>query len=259
MKKTLKWTGFILLAAAVGLALAVLVTAVVRAQSPITVARRAAIQATPFPNSEPWGDGPGMMGGWGTDWRGGRGPGMMGGYGIWGQSNPGNKSPLTIDQAAEAARQYLSAGGNSDLALIEVMEFSDNFYAEVEEKSTGIHAFELLVDRYSGAVYPEPGPNMMWNTKYGHMGRMMGGWGSWQSGPMTVSAEQARKYAQQWLDQFLPGTLVAESADAFYGYYTIHVLKDKSIYGMLSVNGYTGEVWYHTWHGDFVGMKEVEE
>ncbi len=259
MKKTLKWTGFILLAAAAGLALAVLVTAVVRAQSPITVARRAAIQATPFPNSGPWGYGPGMMGGY----MGRR----MGVYGNWGWSNPGNQSPLTIDQAVEAAHQYLSAYGNPDpstgsgqvLALTEVMEFSDNFYAEVEEKSTSVHAFELLVDRYSGAVYPEPGPNMMWNTKYGHMGRMMGGWGSWQSGPMTVSAEQARKYAQQWLDQFLPGTLVAESADAFYGYYTIHVLKDKSISGMLSVNGYTGEVWYHTWHGDFVGMKELEE
>jgi len=25
---------------------------------------------------------------------------------------------------------------------------------------------------------------------------------------------------------------------------------------MLSVNGYTGAVWYHTWHGSFLGMKE---
>ena len=71
--------------------------------------------------------------------------------------------------------------------------------------------------------------------------------------------DQALDFAQQWLDQNLPGTLVAEKADTFYGYYTIHVMKDGQVYGMLSVNDYTGEVWYHTWHGNFVEMKELEE
>ncbi len=75
---------------------------------------------------------------------------------------------------------------------------------------------------------------------------------------MTVTPEQVRQKAQQWLDTYLPGTTVAEEADAFYGYYTIHVLKNGQVYGMLSVNGYTGQVWYHTWHGDFIGMRELE-
>ena len=87
----------------------------------------------------------------------------------------------------------------------------------------------------------------------------MGGWGSWQAGPTSVTAEKALELAQEWLDQYLPGTSAAEKADAFFGYYTIHTLKDSQIVGMLSVNGYTGEVWYHTWHGDFVGMKELEQ
>ena len=168
-------------------------------------------------------------------------------------------SNLTLDQAASAARQYLANYGNPDLALTEVMEFSENFYAEVEEKSTGMHAFEVLIDRYSGAVYPEPGPNMMWNERYGHMGGMMGGWGGRSARPMPVTAEQARTLAQQWLERFLPGTSVADEADAFYGYYTIHVLKDGQVYGMLSVNGYNGQVWYHTWHGDFIKMEELED
>ena len=81
-----------------------------------------------------------------------------------------------MDQAAKAARQTVAAYGNPDLTLTEVMEFENNFYVEVKEQSTGIHAFELLVDRYTGVVSPEPGPNMMWNTRYGHMGGMMGGW-----------------------------------------------------------------------------------
>ena len=35
---------------------------------------------------------------------------------------------------------------------------------------------ELLIDKAGGAVGPEPGPNMMWNAKYGMMGQgnMMG-------------------------------------------------------------------------------------
>ncbi|HLF75499.1 MAG TPA: hypothetical protein VI524_14175 [Anaerolineales bacterium] len=299
MKHTLKWTVLILLAAAVGLALAVLVAVDTWAQLPTAVAPRTAVQATPFPYNGQWGfgpgmmggwssgspdngpigiytptqtlpyssDGPGMMRGWGTGWRAGRGPGMMGDYmgGMmgWGYATGArsysSSTPLTLDQAVDAARQYLSAYGNPDLVLTEVMEFSENFYAEVEEESTGVHAFELLIDRFTGAVYPEPGPNMIWNTKYGHMGGMMGG--RWDQAPDTISvtSEQARDLAQKWLDQYLPGTSAAEQADAFYGYYTIHVLKDGQVFGMLSVNGYTGEVWFHDWHGNFIEMKELEE
>jgi hypothetical protein len=77
---------------------------------------------------------------------------------------------------------------------------------------------------------------------------------------MSVTAEKAIEKAQKFLDARLPGTKVAEEADTFYGYYTIHVLTDDgNIYGMLSVNGYTGQVWYHRWHGGFAGMKELEE
>jgi hypothetical protein len=165
---------------------------------------------------------------------------------------------ITIDQAAEAARRYIDAYGNTDLKLTEVMEFSDNFYAEVEEQSTGIHAFELLVDRYTGGVSPEPGPNMMWNTRYGHMGGMMGGWGGQQSGEMFVTPDLARDIAQQWLNKNLPGTSSADKTDAFYGYYTIHVMQGNQVFGMLSVNGTSGEVWYHDWHGRFIRMKELE-
>lgn len=203
--------------------------------------------------------GSGMMGMMGP---GGMMGGMMGGWGY-----PGTGTPLTLDQAVERAQQYVAAYGNPDpstgsgqvLRLTEVMEFTNNFYAEVGEESTGIHAFELLINRYTGAVYPEMGPNMMWNTKYSPMAGMMGGWWGRPSGPMTVTPEQARTFAQQYLDSYLPGTTVADEAGAFYGYYTLHTLQDGRIAGMLSVNGYTGQVWYHTWHGEFIQMRELEE
>ncbi len=237
MKSFFQWTGLILLAIGVGLALAFVYS------TPPT-ARGTSFQSTPYPFPQPRG-----FGGWGM------GPGMMNRFGY-----PDTGAPISLDEAVEAAERYLAAYGNPDLTLVEVMEFSDNFYAEVEEQSTGIHAFEILIDRFTGYVYPEPGPNMMWNTKYGHMGGgMMGGWRRSQTGALSVSTEQAQEFAQQWLDRYLPGTSVAEEADAFYGYYTIHVMKGDQIYGMLSVNGYTGEVWYHTWHGDFINMKEMEK
>ena len=61
---------------------------------------------------------------------------------------------------------------------------------------------ELLVDQDSGAVGPEPGPNMMWNAKYGMMGRgdgMIGMMGGYASGEMTLSPEEDEDVAQRWL------------------------------------------------------------
>jgi len=183
----------------------------------------------------------------------GYGPGGCPGMGGWSDVQPDGADRLTLDQAVEAVEGYLVAYGDTDLAVAEVMEFTQNFYAEVEEQSTGIHAFELLVDPYTGAIHPEPGPNMMWNAKYGHM-RGRWGYGSGQpTADMPVSPEQAQEYAQDYLDTYLPGTN-ADEAEPFYGYYTLHVVQDDQIVGMLSVNGANGQVWYHNWHGDFVGM-----
>jgi hypothetical protein len=127
---------------------------------------------------------------------------------------------------------------------------------------------------------------MMWNTKYGMMsgtrgyGGMMGSNGRGMMGPngggmmgeygssasprsaqgssqdkMPVDPEQARKVADAYLSRVSPGTK-AEEPTRFYGYYTIDTEKDGKTSGMLSVNGYSGEVWYHSWHGPFVAKDE---
>jgi hypothetical protein len=205
----------------------------------------------------------GMMGGQGFG-------GMMGGQGFGGAvpagcpmfggaAIPANAQPITFDKAVEAARQYVESYDNADLELAEVMEFENNFYGLVKDKSSGSGAFELLVNRFTGYVSPEPGPNMMWNTRYGHMagfGGMMGGSWNQQTGPMTVTVEQARTTAQQWLDANLPGAKLADDEAQFPGYYTMDFLKDGKTAGMLSVNGYSGQVWYHTWHGNFISEEE---
>jgi hypothetical protein len=201
--------------------------------------------------------------------------GAMGGGGMMGFGLGAQVSPLqTIDAAKQAFQSYVTATGNPDLALDEVIQFQWNYYAIVKEQSTGLGAFELLADPRTGAVFPEMGPNMMWNTKYSPMatlgGGMMGGMGGMMPGGMmsgtwgptapttqpSVTSDQAQQSAQQWLDQYQPGS-TTETPDAFAGYYTVHITRDGQLTGMLSVNAYTGQVWFHTWHGTFVTSSEA--
>jgi hypothetical protein len=220
----------------------------------------------------------GMMGNWNTytgptqanqqtpNGYGGRGCRGLGvGYVAPSTTANTTATPVTLEQAKQIAQRYVTALNNPDLKVTEVEEYTSNFYVQVHESSTGNGAFELLVDRYTGNVYPEMGPNMMWNTKYSAHTGMMGmfnglsgmmGFQRTTSTPMTVTAEQAKANAQQFLNANFAGTTVGDTT-AFYGYYHVEVLSEGKLYGMLSVNGYTGQVWYHNWHGSFVQEAEI--
>lgn len=165
---------------------------------------------------------------------------------------------LDMDRVESIAERYLDSLNDQDLGIDEIMEFEYNFYAIYYEKSTGIGAFEMLIDKGTGSIFPEYGPNMMWNTKYGHGGMMGGGMMGTpsQSASMPVGEEEALNFAQEFLDRVYPGA-EAEDPHRFYGYYTIHTSRDGEILGMLSVNGYDGRVWYHNWHGAFIQSREM--
>ncbi len=152
------------------------------------------------------------------------GDGMMGGFGYSDTSS----TPLTVDQAYQAAGAYLAKLNIPDLKVAEVMVFDNSAYVRVVEQSTGIGAFELLVDPATLTVTPEHGPNMMWNLKYsafnhqymmGGRNRMMGGGNGMMGGgngttglpslnttppavsaEMSVTAAQALQSAQQYLE-----------------------------------------------------------
>jgi hypothetical protein len=243
---------------------------------------------------QPFGMGSGMMGGWFSQQGNtgnqpfSMGPGMMGrgffgqgnndqfpyrqGQGMMGRgffNNTFTGEPASIEEARTAFDAYLTSFGNDDLELHEIMIFNQNAYAVVAEKSTGKGAMELLLDYASGNVYPEIGPNHMWNLKYG----MMGGRGNGAFGcgmgyninpdsatftEMTVTVADAKSAAQAYLDANEPGATAADEGMAFYGYYTFDYSIDGKIAGMLSVNGYNSQVWPHTWHGQFVDEWELE-
>lgn len=176
--------------------------------------------------------------------------------GMWfaeaGGPRPGaGPGPVTLEAAADLVRQELARWGYTDLAPKEVMEFTNHFYVLVVERGTGRGAVELIVER-NGFVHPEPGPNMMWNTKYGPMGQ---GSGAWSETP-PLSRERARQLAQEFLRSTLPGAELGEGTE-FYGYFTFDVEQGGRPVGMLSVNAYTGQVWYHSWHGAFVRETEL--
>ena len=208
------------------------------------------------------------------------GPGMMG------YASSGSGAP--VSDLPGAKRQAQRFADRLDLRVGEVMRFENNYYAELVETS-GDRATEVLVNPATGAVWLEYGPAMMWNTRYGMMGgslgsggmmgggsgfggmmsggprsggMMGGGYGSdptWAPSPETtrpsVSAQEAKAVAARWLARE-GSELRAGTADAFPGYYTLHVLEGDRLAGMLSVNAYTGAVWYHRWHGRFLSMTE---
>lgn len=203
--------------------------------------------------------------------------GMMGGYGntIYSQSES-NGEKLDVEILEENVHEYISRYTDDlDISDVFIYENSD-YYFSIIESDTERGAMELLVNPYTGDVYPEYGPNMMWNTKYGMhyssgqgmMGNrgMMGGRGmmngynddyNYQSNDYNkdnkISSDEAYTKGSEYLiDKTSENLELSDSAHEFYGYFTFHVEEDGMTVGMLSVNGYTGEVWFHDWHGDLI-------
>lgn len=181
--------------------------------------------------------GPGMMDNPGYNYT--YGSGMMGN--MMAVYYPESK-PIAQDEALKSmqnfAKQY-----SSNTEVEDFMVFSSNYYAVLKDPASGKYIAEILVDRYSGSAYPEPGPNMMWNTQYG-AGRV-------QTGGTSYNLTESEKLANDFLAGYLPGATILETK-AMPGYYTFDFGR-KGIEGMLSVNAYTGQVWVHTWHGSYIG------
>lgn len=164
---------------------------------------------------------------------------------------------INFKKVEDLAGKYLEKNNLSNLEIVEIMEFSQNFYIEIKEKDTGIGAMELLVDKSSGAIFPEYGPNMMWNLKYGMHSKIPLSQGKID---MPIGESEAIELAERYLAKINLNEYAVDEAEKFYGYYTIHTkTENNEIAGMLSVNGYTGQVWYHSWHGIFIDMVEINK
>ena len=200
--------------------------------------------------------GPGMMGNPGNNY--GYGPGMMynqsgnysSGYGMMGNMM-GNmmalyypeSKPITQDEALRNMQNFARQYYGSNIGIEDFMAFSSNYYAVLKDANSSQNIAEVLVDRYSGSTYPEPGPNMIWNTRYGA--------GRTQAGATGYDLVGANKLAEEFLTGYLPGSKILES-HSMPGYYTFDFGRNETE-SMLSVNAYSGQIWVHTWHGSYIG------
>jgi hypothetical protein len=164
---------------------------------------------------------------------------------------------ITIDQVEELVKDYLR--DNSNLRAEEIIEFANDFYVRFSEKDTGINAFVALVHPYNGRLYPGHHPDKYWNTEYRDeavdvtSNRVTSDMGS---SPMTVTEEQAWNDAQRFIERHLPDGQ-AGAVERFYGYYIIPVLMLEDVIGLLSINGYTGEVCYEACHGSLIDRVDL--
>ena len=67
-----------------------------------------------------------------------------------------------------------------------------------------------------------------------------------------TGADQAGSFNGIPVDSATQDIVSPVIASQFYGYYTLDFSKDGKIVGMLSVNGYSGQIFLHTWHGTFI-------
>ena len=178
---------------------------------------------------------------------GGGFPGMIGGAGMMGFGLAGDGRPVGDLDAARARAQRFADRLDPGLRVGEVMRFANHDYAEIVT-AAGAGVTAVLIDRGTGAVSVEPGPAMMWNTRYGMATGAASGGGS----DAGLNTAQAAGIAQHWLRR-AGRDVTVDAAEAFPGYYTLDTLRKGRVEGMLSVQATTGAVWYHGWHGRFLG------
>jgi len=192
-----------------------------------------------------------------------RNTGSMMGYGS-SRSYDENDVKLTLEELEEHVEKYIS-NFNTELEISDIFVYEDSeYYFSIIETDTERGAMELLVNPYTGNIFPEYGPNMMWNLKYGMHGSggMMSGRGMMGYNNYDLSAsdyeenkytsEEAYDFGVKYLDKVNDEFELSDDYHEFYGYFTFHVDKDGQTIGMMSINGFTGDVWYHDWHGELI-------
>lgn len=162
---------------------------------------------------------------------------------------------LPTEELVAVVGRYLDRQGNPDLALARLREFTWAHQVEVVERSTGRHAFGLMVGKGTAQISPKAGPNLFWNTKYGSMiAEVGGGYGMLgrlllkvSVGEMSLAKAEARSIAEEAVKELGAGLELTDETAVFYGLYEFYVLRDGEPVGELDVNGYSGQVWYKDW------------
>lgn len=190
------------------------------------------------PNPAP-GYGYGGGYGYGMQGVGGMISGMMGNTYAYGYLD--TFTPVTTPQEARTAVQAFLNTANSDLQISEIWEYGSVYKAELSD-TNGARAFDILVDKFTGAVSPEMGMSMMLNASYG-MGLYRT---AFFGANLALTAPQATDAAQQFMAKNALA-YVLTAPEVYPGYYKFHTTTEAGGIGMdIMVNGYNGRIWMDT-------------
>jgi len=233
-------------------------------------------------NDNSQGYGPGMMGGgygggpgYGRGMNGpgyGGGPGygrgmMGGGYGpgmAFDQDGPGFDSAaqhtgtrIDASRINTVVEGYLATLPGKELQIAEIVDFQYNYYVRVKEKGSTTYSLELLVNPYSGRVFPIGDGRRVNGNDFPRGAR-----GPWAGGPgaysgttnqtaQKVTAGEAQKIAADYVKRFSPNDSVTGEAQ-FPGHYSMFITDNGKIVGVVSVDASSGTAFYHRWLGTFL-------
>ncbi len=194
------------------------------------------------------GSGPGMGGG---QMGGGMGSGMAGDGGMMSTMMRNTMfygyldvlHPIgTPDEARAAVQSFINAS-NSSLVISALWEYGTVYKAELSD-TAGAKAFDLIADKFTGAVMPEMGLSMMLNASYGKGLYKMPAFGK----NLSITPEQARVNVQGFLAKNSFGYILG-SPETYPGYYKFHTSLEGK-HGMeIMVDGYRGQIWMTTLYG----------
>ncbi len=173
--------------------------------------------------------------------------------------------PVPTEKMMTVVQRYLDQQGNPDLTVTRLREFSRSYQADVVERSTGRHAFGIMLNKDTLQVSPKAGPNLFWNTKYGSLiAEVGGGYGmrgrllpEAPQGEMSLTESEAQRIAQNAVQELDAKLKLAGDTAVFYGFYEFPVIRDGQIMGELDVNGYSGQVWYRDWGEPSIDVQDL--
>ncbi len=164
------------------------------------------------------------------------------------QARAGGCAPKTVSgnelvQAARTVYQVQLAPG-PEIATRVVRQTATGKPATAADQVKPLTPRELDVLRLAAKGLTNWG--ISHRTIQGHLSNIYG-----KPGVNSRTEAMPGAFWRGWVGCLRPGKRV-EDTGPFCGYYTsyVHTLE---IDGMLSIHGTTGQVWYHIWHGRFIG------
>lgn len=195
--------------------------------------------------------GGGMGGGASGHYQGGRGYGMSGGASMMpairgatmSQGYLKSLNPVETHQEALAALEGFLNATQSGLKVSELWEYETAYKAELSDVD-GEKAFDLLVDKFTGAVLPEMGFSMMMNASWGRALQRTPRFGR----TLRLPQEEATAAAQAFVDENGLGYKL-QPPETYPGFYKFHTLDPAAQGGVgmdIMVSGYDGGIWMET-------------